>query len=117
MVLHKLASGGEPRSLATQLAPLVFAHRAPIDLAVSTSTIAVLNYEATGPQLDTRPNVRAPRYSGARAGELQSIAVNVTRAANVLRWRPAVDLVQGVHRAIHWLRAVFEPEPAWLEGA
>lgn len=282
VVLHVLAPDGDRRSLATELASPVSAHRAPIDLAVSASTIAVLNYEVTEPQFDTRNNVRGtidlceasrrtgvrkivyvasggsrygaptrlpvgertpvgllspyalaklagelhlgayagtyglaticfapanvygphqnphgevgvvaafgsapingrpvtaygdgtaardyvyvndvvdafvradaapvsvsgtynigtgwrttvtevhrltsavldesapPRYGATRTGGLQAIAVDATRAAAVLGWRLAVDLVEGIQRTIQWLRTVLKPEPAWLKGA
>ena len=53
-----------------------------------------------------------PCYAAARTGELHAIALDATKAHKELGWKPAVDLVEGVHRTVQWLRASLEPEPA-----
>jgi UDP-glucose 4-epimerase len=46
-----------------------------------------------------------PRYAPARAGELQRIALDVSRARQTLGWRPRVDLERGLASVVEWLRA------------
>jgi UDP-glucose 4-epimerase len=54
--------------------------------------------ELTGSRLD-------PVYAPARAGELQRIVVSPARAGEVLGWRPATDLADGLKQTVAWFRA------------
>lgn len=58
----------------------------------------------------------SPYYAATRTGELRAIALNATKAEKELRWKPTVDLAEGIQRTIRWFRATLEPEPA-LVGA
>jgi UDP-glucose 4-epimerase len=58
-----------------------------------------------------------PRYAAARTGELHAIALDAKRAEEDLGWKPAVDLVEGIERTVHWLRATLDPGPAAIVGA
>jgi UDP-glucose 4-epimerase len=46
-----------------------------------------------------------PVYAPARPGELQRIAVDPSRAARVLGWRPTVGLADGLKQTVAWFRA------------
>ena len=46
------------------------------------------------------------RYAMARPGELQRSALDPTRAANHLGWKPWTNLEDGLRRTIEWFRAV-----------
>ncbi|KAF0960128.1 NAD-dependent epimerase/dehydratase family protein [Rhodococcus sp. T7] len=45
-----------------------------------------------------------PRYSGARTGEIQAIALDHTAARTTLQWKPIVDVRKGVYLTLAWLR-------------
>jgi UDP-glucose 4-epimerase len=60
---------------------------------------------------------QSPRYAAARTGELRAIALNARRAEEDLGWKPAVDIVEGIERTVHWLRTTLRPEPAVVVGA
>jgi UDP-glucose 4-epimerase len=42
---------------------------------------------------------------------LKSIALDATKAATELDWKPNVDLAEGIRRTMQWLCATLEPEP------
>jgi UDP-glucose 4-epimerase len=46
-----------------------------------------------------------PVHAAARPGELQRIAVDPSKAAEVLGWRPAIDLDEGLKHTVAWFRA------------
>ena len=46
-----------------------------------------------------------PTYAPARPGELQRIYVDNSKAAEVLGWRPAVDLDEGLKQTVAWFRS------------
>ncbi len=46
-----------------------------------------------------------PLYAGARPGELQRIYVDNSKAAEVLGWRPVVDLGEGLKQTVAWFRS------------
>ena len=50
-----------------------------------------------------------PCYAEARTGELHAIALDATKAKEEFGWIPAVDLIEGIQRTIHWLRSL-EPQ-------
>ncbi|MGP4056524.1 NAD-dependent epimerase/dehydratase family protein [Mycobacterium sp. 4D054] len=58
-----------------------------------------------------------PCYEPARTGEVQAIALDVTKARSHLGWAPAVDVEHGIKNTIHWLRGVLDPEPVVLADA
>lgn len=64
--------------------------------------------------LDGAPD---PCHEAARTGELHEIALDARKAQQELGWKPAVDLVEGIHRTMRWLRATLDPEPALLMEA
>ncbi len=66
---------------------------------------------------DALDGAAEPCYAAARTGELHEIALDATKAADELGWRPEVGLVEGIHRTMRWLRATLEPEPALLMEA
>ncbi|MEN4478581.1 NAD-dependent epimerase/dehydratase family protein [Mycolicibacterium cosmeticum] len=66
---------------------------------------------------DALDGAAEPCHATARTGELHEIALDATKAADELGWRPEVDLVEGIHRTMRWLRATLEPEPALLMEA
>jgi UDP-glucose 4-epimerase len=55
-----------------------------------------------------------PCYAEGRPGEVHAIALDATKAAEHLGWKPAVGLEQGLEHTIRWLRGALEPEPAAL---
>ncbi|OBG29098.1 UDP-glucose 4-epimerase [Mycobacterium alsense] len=57
---------------------------------------------------------QSARYAEARTGEVQASALDPTRAAQKLGWKPDVDLAEGVKRTVEWLRGVLDPPPAAL---
>ncbi|SCX07097.1 GDP-mannose 4,6-dehydratase [Mycolicibacterium fluoranthenivorans] len=50
-----------------------------------------------------------PCYAPARTGEVQAIALDVSKAERELGWMPAVSLDAGIRRTIDWLRGVSKP--------
>jgi len=58
-----------------------------------------------------------PRYAAARAGELHAIALDASRAEEALGWKPTVDIVEGIERTVHWLRAALDPDSSAIVGA
>ncbi|KWX66520.1 NAD-dependent epimerase/dehydratase family protein [Mycobacterium sp. NAZ190054] len=58
-----------------------------------------------------------PCYSPARTGEVQAIALDVTKARSHFGWAPSVDVERGIKHTIHWLRGALEPEPVALADA
>jgi UDP-glucose 4-epimerase len=44
-------------------------------------------------------------YAGARSGELNRIVVDPSKAAEVLGWRPGIDLTEGLKHTVAWFRA------------
>ncbi|HYN36207.1 MAG TPA: NAD-dependent epimerase/dehydratase family protein [Actinomycetota bacterium] len=46
-----------------------------------------------------------PVYAAARAGELNRIVVDPSKAATVLGWRPGTDLGEGLKQTVAWFRA------------
>lgn len=44
-------------------------------------------------------------YAAARPGELQRIVVDASKAGEVLGWKPAVSLEEGLERTVAWFRA------------
>jgi UDP-glucose 4-epimerase len=55
---------------------------------------------------------RLPDYADARNGEIHASALDPTRAARVLSWRPDTNVTQGVKLTVDWLRTVLDPKPA-----
>ncbi|WP_131769592.1 GDP-mannose 4,6-dehydratase [Candidatus Protofrankia californiensis] len=47
----------------------------------------------------------APEFVPPRPGELQRIALDVSKAARLVGWRPQVDLDSGLRQTVEWLRA------------
>jgi UDP-glucose 4-epimerase len=62
-------------------------------------------------------NEAAPRFTDARNGELQAIALDATKALTELGWSPEVALSDGIERTLKWLRSALEPESSELIGA
>jgi UDP-glucose 4-epimerase len=58
-----------------------------------------------------------PSLNEDRGDELSAIALNSTKAATELQWKPTVDLAEGIRRTICWLCDTLEPEPPALVGA
>jgi UDP-glucose 4-epimerase len=46
-----------------------------------------------------------PVHAPARPGELHRIAVDPSKAAEVLGWRPVVDLDEGLKHTVAWFRS------------
>ena len=57
---------------------------------------------------------RPPDHAEARTGEVHRIALDPTRAARVLGWKPDTDLTQGIKRTVDWLRPILDPQTAVL---
>jgi UDP-glucose 4-epimerase len=55
---------------------------------------------------------RPPDHVEARTGEVHASALDPTRAARVLGWKPDIDLTEGIERTVDWLRGVLDPQPA-----
>lgn len=53
-----------------------------------------------------------PRHAPARIGELHAIALDASRAAAELNWKPAVDIAEGIERTVDWLRTAVESKRA-----
>jgi hypothetical protein len=51
-----------------------------------------------------------PRYAAARTGEVHAIASD-TEAREDLGWKPSIKLVDGIQRAVHWVRGALETVP------
>ena len=45
-----------------------------------------------------------PVYAEARPGELQRIFVDNSKAADVLGWKPTVDLNEGLKQTVAWFK-------------
>ncbi len=45
-----------------------------------------------------------PAYAGAREGELDHIALDASKAARVLGWKPSTTLREGLERTVEWYR-------------
>jgi len=60
---------------------------------------------------------RPPDYAEPRTGEVQTSALDPTRAGRVLGWKPDTDLTDGIKRTVEWLRAILDPHPAALARA
>jgi UDP-glucose 4-epimerase len=58
-----------------------------------------------------------PRSAAAESDDLHGIALSPTKAEKELRWKPTVNLDEGIRRTISWLCDVLEPESAALIGA
>lgn len=93
-------------------APLTTVGTYNIGTGRRTSVTAV--YRAIADVLDI---AAAPCYAAARTGELHEIALDATKAETELGWKPGIDLTDGIHRTMQWLRATVEPEPALLMEA
>lgn len=52
---------------------------------------------------------RPPEYAEARTGEVRASALDPTRAARVLRWKPDTDLTEGIKRTVAWQRGILDP--------
>jgi UDP-glucose 4-epimerase len=59
--------------------------------------------------------VGEPTYQPARAGEIQRIYLDASRARQVLGWRPSVPFSDGLRRTVEWARQV-EVGPATAPG-
>jgi UDP-glucose 4-epimerase len=55
-----------------------------------------------------------PVMAPARLGDLRASALDATLAGTELGWRPAVDIVEGIHRTVDYFRAI-EPSLARTE--
>jgi UDP-glucose 4-epimerase len=55
-----------------------------------------------------------PKLAPARLGDLRASALDATRAGEELGWRPAVDIVEGIHRTVDYFR-LSEPGVARAE--
>lgn len=51
------------------------------------------------------PGLAAPTFAPARAGEVDRSCLDVTRAGEMLGWRPQVELREGLVRIFRWLGA------------
>jgi UDP-glucose 4-epimerase len=58
-----------------------------------------------------------PSLSDDPSDELNAIALNATKAAKDLDWKPTVDLAEGIRRTMRWLCDTLEPEAPALVGA
>lgn len=58
-----------------------------------------------------------PFYAPARTGEVQNSALDASKAGREMGWTPAVDLIEGIERTVHWLRAVADTGHAAVLGA
>jgi UDP-glucose 4-epimerase len=56
---------------------------------------------------------RPPDHAEARTGEVHASALDPTRAARVLGWRPDTDLTEGIKHTVDWLRDILDPQPIW----
>ena len=52
---------------------------------------------------------RPPDFAEARTGEVHASALDPTRAAQELGWKPDTDLTDGIKRTVDWLRTLREP--------
>jgi UDP-glucose 4-epimerase len=55
---------------------------------------------------------RSPQYAEARTGEVQASALDPTRAARMLGWKPDIVLTEGIKRTVDWLRGPSLRRPA-----
>jgi UDP-glucose 4-epimerase len=51
---------------------------------------------------------RSPDHAEARTGEVQASALDPTQAAQMLGWKPDIDLAEGIKRTVDWLRRVLD---------
>jgi UDP-glucose 4-epimerase len=58
-----------------------------------------------------------PSVAADPSDELNAIALNATKAEKELKWKPTVDLVEGIRRTVRWLCVTLEPESPALVGA
>lgn len=58
-----------------------------------------------------------PNLNEDRGDDVNSVALNATKAEKELAWKPTVDLAEGIRRTIRWLCDTLEPEPPALVGA
>ena len=91
--------------LATAAAPVP--PRALDDLAVNVGTGTETDVNQLAATMMRAAGVAVPvEHAPARAGELQRSAVAVSRAADLLGWRPEVPLVEGLRRTYAWIAGV-----------
>lgn len=55
-----------------------------------------------------------PDHAPARTGEVHASALDPTRAAQVLGWKPDIDLSEGIKHTVDWLRGLLAPHRAAL---
>jgi len=58
---------------------------------------------------------KPPRHAPARAGEVQRIRLDASRAERVLGWRPRVSFEEGIRRTVEHLRAAGEESDGGTE--
>lgn len=58
-----------------------------------------------------------PNLNEDRGDDVNSVALNATKAEKELAWKPTVDLAEGIRRTIRWLCDTLETEPPALVGA
>ena len=58
-----------------------------------------------------------PDHAGTRTGEVHASALDPTRAARMLGWKPDTELTEGIKRTVDWLRARLDPHPPALAQA
>jgi UDP-glucose 4-epimerase len=58
-----------------------------------------------------------PDHAEARTGDVHASALDPTRAARILGWKPDTDLTEGIMRTVDWLRAILDPHSAALAQA
>jgi hypothetical protein len=105
-VITQAGEENQPYREVRNLTLLEYPH--PLNPAVRSDTCASTSCldGSSPPSLAAEPSV-----------ESHAIALNATKAAEVLGWRPAVDVAEGIRRKIRWLCATLEPEPSALLGA
>jgi nucleoside-diphosphate-sugar epimerase len=47
----------------------------------------------------------APQYEDARAGDIRHSLADITRAEELLGYRPVVGLAEGLRQTVEWYRA------------
>jgi UDP-glucose 4-epimerase len=55
-----------------------------------------------------------PEFGEPRTGEVRASALDPTRAAQVLGWKPDTGLLEGIERTVDWLRAILGCHPPAL---
>jgi UDP-glucose 4-epimerase len=58
-----------------------------------------------------------PDHAEARTGEIHASALDPTRAARLLGWKPDTDLTRGIKHTVDWLRAILDPPAPVLAQA